>query len=69
LRKEIEDGAKQLSIACERETKKEIEETKMVEVMESVDLIRKMKKFQKEKDKNPVFEVFRCYMQIIMVWI
>ena len=41
----------------------------MVEVMESVDLIRKMKKFQEEKDKNPVFEVFRCYMQIIMVWI
>jgi len=40
----------------------------MVEVMEFVDLIRKMKNFEEEKGKNPVFQVFRCYMEIIMVW-
>ena len=65
---EIEDCAKQLGNACENETKKEVEETtaKMVEVMESVDLFRKMKNFEEEKSENPEFHVFRCYVQMIM---
>ena len=65
---EIEDCTKQLDNACENETKKEVEETtaKMVEVMESVDLLRKMKDFEEEKSENPEFHVFRCYVQVIM---
>ena len=68
LVKKIEDCAKQLGNACERETKKEVQETsaKMVEVMESADLIGKMKKFEEERSQNLEFQVFRCYMQMIM---
>ena len=68
LVKKIEHCAKQLDDACENKTKKEVQETtaKMVQVMESVDLIRKMKNFEEEKSQNPEFQVFRCYMQMIM---
>lgn len=60
LVKKIKDCAKQLRNACEKKTKKEVEETtaKMVQVMESVDLIRKMKNFEEEKSQNPEFQVF-----------
>ena len=68
LVKKIEDCAKQLANACESETKKAVEEAtaKMVEVMKSLDLIGKMKNFEEEKSQNPEFQVFRCYMQMIM---
>lgn len=64
--KKIEDCAKHLGKACDKGTKKEVQEAteEMVEVMKSVDVIGKMERF--DEGQNPEFQVFRSYMKMIM---
>ena len=66
--KEIEECAKQLGEACDTGSKEEVERAsaKMLEVLESLDVIEKMKIFEEDNSRVPEFRVFRCYMRMIM---
>lgn len=65
---QIKDYAKQLGNACERSTKKEVQQAsaRMVQGMKTLDVMGKMKTFEKENNKRPEFQVFLGYMRMIM---
>lgn len=66
--KEIEECAKQLGKACDTGSKEEVERAsaRMLEVLESLDVIEKMKIFEEDNSQVPEFRVFRYYMRMIM---
>ena len=65
---QIKEYAKQLGDACERGTKKEVQEAsaRMVQGMKTMDVMGKMKTFEKGNKKSPEFQVFLDYMRMIM---
>ena len=66
--RQIEEHAKQLGKACEKGTKAEVEEAnaRMVEGMKILDVMGKMKTFEQRNNQNPEFQVFLCYMRMVM---
>ena len=66
--KQIEECAGELGSACDTGPKKEVEiaSSRMVEVIKSLDVVGKMKTFEEENSQIPEFQVFRCYMEMIM---
>ena len=65
---EIEECARQLGSACDTGAKEEVKlaSARMVEVIKSLEVIEKMKTFEERNSEIPEFQVFRCYMQMIM---
>ena len=59
--KEIEECAEQLGEACDTGSKEEVERAskRMLEVLESLDVIEKMKIFEEDNSQVPEFRVFR----------
>ena len=59
--------AKELEQACVDDCNEKVAEahTRMEDALESMDVVTKMAKFEKEHAKNPMFTVFRQYMTMV----
>ena len=64
----IEEWAKNLGNACTGGKKAEVSKAnqQMVEGLKSLDIIRKREIFEEENSKNPEFQVFNCYVRMVM---
>ena len=64
----IEEWAKNLGNACTSGKKAEVSKAnqQMVEGLKSLDITRKMEIFEEENSKNPEFQVFNCYVRMVM---
>ena len=64
----LQKVAEDLAMACVKGVKSEVQKAhaKMVEIIQSADVITRMKTFDDSHDKIPEFQVFRQYMTMVM---
>ena len=68
IHEKLEKVAKDLANACTKGKKNEVENAhaKIVEALQSLDVIGRMEAFDASHDKIPEFKVFRHYMRIVL---
>ena len=68
IHEKLEKVAKDLANACTKGKKNEVENAhaKMVEALQSLDVIGRMEAFDASHDKIPEFKVFRHYMRMVL---